>query len=82
MAPGTPATLASFNTMHHNTYTITPSLAVQDHHGRIVGAVDTEGGLIRFSGPGRNLQALLDATPLRAGEVVICPARPITEPTQ
>lgn len=66
----------------HNTYTITKTLAIQDQRGRIVGAVDTEGGLIRFSGPGRNLQALLDAAPLRPGEVVICPQRPVTEPHQ
>lgn len=63
----------------HNTYTITPTMTVQDHHGRIVGAVDSDGGLMRFSGPGVNLQCLLDAAPLRPGEVVICPQRPITE---
>lgn len=66
--------------MPQNTYTITHALTIKDQTGRVVGAVDTEGTLVNFSGVVRNLQCLLDATPLRAGEVVICPQHPITEP--
>ena len=61
-------------------YIVTPEHTVLDTAGRIVGAVDPEGGLQRFSGPGQSLQALLDAAPLRPGEVVICPQRPVTQP--
>ena len=62
------------------TYIVTPEHTVLDTAGRIVGAVDSEGSLQRFSGPGRSLQALLDAAPLRPGEVVVCPQRPVTQP--